>query len=421
LDEEYETDGFSYGKAPGDHNAYITGRIGNNHVVLAYMPAMGKASSAAVASSICTSFEGIKVGIVVGICGGAPSTTDGTEILLGDVIIGETVVQADFGRQYPNKFMRKDTPRDNLGRANPEIRSFLGRASGWRVRQRLMKKVAFYSADLCKKNGFQESTYPGAENDKLYPAHYRHKHQNSNSCFICGKCQNQDDEVCEIALNSSCTELGCDDRLLIPRNRTQKAKGLGAITDAAEAQEARKPSIHFGRIASGDGVMKSGQHRDGIVACENVIAFEMEGAGAWDYLPTVVIKSVCDYADSHKSKEWQGYAAATAAACTKAFLEEWRSAERPLNRPISPGIASASHISHLVSSYHSDLVTEMSSPPIKKRCLSLLAGEEEGHGWCDAAPKPYVENSIYIPQSHYAGPNQKIGYQTNIYSNHYLR
>jgi nucleoside phosphorylase len=101
-------------------------------------------------------------------------------------------------------------------------------------------------------------------------------------------------------------------------------------------------SIHFGRIASGDGVMKSGQHRDDIVDSEKVIAFEMEGAGAWDYLPTVIIKSVCDYADSHKSKEWQRYAAANAAACTKAFLEEWRSEDGPLKRSISPGITCVS-------------------------------------------------------------------------------
>lgn len=52
-----------------------------------------------------------------------------------------------------------------------------------------------------------------------------------------------------------------------------------------------------------------------------VMAFEMEGAGMWQNLPTVVIKGVCDYADSHKSKEWQKYAAATAAACTRAFLK----------------------------------------------------------------------------------------------------
>ena len=74
--------------------------------------------------------------------------------------------------------------------------------------------------------------------------------------------------------------------------------------------------------------MKCGQYRDDIAEREKVIAFEMEGAGMWECLPTVVIKSVCDYADSHKSKKWQGYAAVTAAACTKAFLEEWRISDR---------------------------------------------------------------------------------------------
>ena len=55
----------------------------------------------------------------------------------------------------------------------------------------------------------------------------------------------------------------------------------------------------------------------------------MEGAGAWDYIPTVVVKGVCDYADSHKNKGWQQYAAATAAACMKAVLEEWRTEDGP--------------------------------------------------------------------------------------------
>jgi nucleoside phosphorylase len=71
--------------------------------------------------------------------------------------------------------------------------------------------------------------------------------------------------------------------------------------------------------------MKSGLDRDRIANEEEVIAFEMEGAGVWDTFTCVIIKGVCDYADSHKSKKWQGYAAATAAACTKAFLEHWTS------------------------------------------------------------------------------------------------
>jgi len=69
-------------------------------------------------------------------------------------------------------------------------------------------------------------------------------------------------------------------------------------------------------------VMKSGEDRDEITLREKVIGFEMEGTGVWDNFPCVVIKGVCDYADSHKNKKWQGYVAAAAIACMKAFLKE---------------------------------------------------------------------------------------------------
>ena len=39
-----------------------------------------------------------------------------------------------------------------------------------------------------------------------------------------------------------------------------------------------------------------------------------------DNFPCLVIKGVCDYADSHKNKKWQPYAAATAAAFARALL-----------------------------------------------------------------------------------------------------
>jgi nucleoside phosphorylase len=76
-------------------------------------------------------------------------------------------------------------------------------------------------------------------------------------------------------------------------------------------------------MASGDSVLKSAIHRDQIAVNENVVGFEMEGAGAWDALPCVVIKGVCDYADSHKNKLWQKYAAITAASCARAFIQYW--------------------------------------------------------------------------------------------------
>ena len=39
-----------------------------------------------------------------------------------------------------------------------------------------------------------------------------------------------------------------------------------------------------------------------------------------DTFPCVVIRGICDYADSHKNKIWQPYAAATAAAYAKELL-----------------------------------------------------------------------------------------------------
>jgi hypothetical protein len=39
-----------------------------------------------------------------------------------------------------------------------------------------------------------------------------------------------------------------------------------------------------------------------------------------DSFPCVVIRGICDYADSHKNKRWQPYAAVTAAAYAKELL-----------------------------------------------------------------------------------------------------
>jgi nucleoside phosphorylase len=84
-----------------------------------------------------------------------------------------------------------------------------------------------------------------------------------------------------------------------------------------------EPTIHIGLVASGDQVMRSEEVRDRLIEKEGVIAFEMEGAGIWDTFPCLVIKGVADYADAYKNKNWQNYAAATAAACAKGFLELW--------------------------------------------------------------------------------------------------
>ncbi|KAF2804367.1 purine and uridine phosphorylase [Mytilinidion resinicola] len=51
-----------------------------------------------------------------------------------------------------------------------------------------------------------------------------------------------------------------------------------------------------------------------------VLCFEMEAAGLMNNFPCLVIRGICDYADSHKNKRWQPYAAGIAAAYAKEVL-----------------------------------------------------------------------------------------------------
>src|SRR5947209_19902633 len=41
---------------------------------------------------------------------------------------------------------------------------------------------------------------------------------------------------------------------------------------------------------------------------------------SWDSFPCVVVRGISDYADSHKNKQWQPWAAAAAAAYVKELL-----------------------------------------------------------------------------------------------------
>lgn len=66
--------------------------------------------------------------------------------------------------------------------------------------------------------------------------------------------------------------------------------------------------------------MKDALARDALVAKKGVLCFEMEAAGLMNHFPGLVIRGICDYSDSHKNKEWQGYAAMTAAAYAKDLL-----------------------------------------------------------------------------------------------------
>lgn len=307
-----------YGKTVGDPNQYTTGVIGRHNVVVVHMPGMGKSNGASAAANCRASFTSLGLVLVVGICGGVPFPSNGFEIVLGDIIISDGLTQYDFGRQFPDRFVRRN---DTIARPNSEVLSFLAKMKGRWNRKRLRERTAIHLEQL--RNATESSAiadYPGASRDKLYEPTYRHKHHAASTCEVCNSCQTRNDRVCGPALTSDCESLQCDDNYLVARRR------LAVLVDESENGKTNaEPLIHFGLYASGDKVMKSGEDREAIAKEEGVIAFEMEGAGVWERFPgsCLVIKAVCDYADSHKNKRWQDYAAASAAACTKSLLESW--------------------------------------------------------------------------------------------------
>ncbi|KAF3070243.1 hypothetical protein CFAM422_006774 [Trichoderma lentiforme] len=316
FDEFWDEDGDPYGTAPGDANTYTTGRIGDQNVVLALLQRMGKTSAASAVASMKLSYTGLRQALLVGICGGVPRTQNGSDIMLGDVIISRTIVQYDFGKRYPDQFIRKQTTTE--AQSN-DFRGFAVMAETMRGRNKLRQATSALLSQL-QDNANRSScgtkyVYPGLARDKLFEPNYRHKHHESPGC-VCKECHDMTSPVCDKALTASCSELGCSSKFLVPRDSYDREQGTNLLGGM-------KIAIHVGSVASGDTVLKSGLDRDAISQKEGIIAFEMEAAGIWDEIPCLIVKGVSDYADSHKHNEWQNFAAATAAATTNALLQAY--------------------------------------------------------------------------------------------------
>ena len=182
FDETYDRLGKHYGKQPGDANAYINGRIGKHHAVLCYLPGMGKGSAASVASSLRVSYTGIQLALVVGICGGAPPPPNYDEIFLGDIIISDTVMEYDFGRQYPGGFQRKTGVKDTLGRPDRGIRTLIKSLQAYNSRIEFQDQVLQYLHTLQQMGTRWQ--HPDVD-DVLFKASYLYKHHGETFSVKC--------------------------------------------------------------------------------------------------------------------------------------------------------------------------------------------------------------------------------------------
>ena len=265
-----------------DHNTYTLGRIGRHNVVVACLPTgvMGTVSAARVADQMLRTFEEIRFGLVVGIGGGVPSEEN--DIRLGDIVVSKPikesggVIQYDFGKTVQEgRFKRTGSlnrPPDMLLTALASLQS-----KHMRERPELMK----YLSEMLRRYPKMVTQFarPDTQHDLLYDAEYDH-----------------------ITEQATCSQ--CNTSKLIDR----------------EPRPSEDPFIHYGLIASGDQVMRHGATRERLRKELDVLCFEMEAAGLMDDFPCLVVRGICDYADSHKNKLWQGYAAATAAAYAKELL-----------------------------------------------------------------------------------------------------
>ncbi|CAG8385864.1 unnamed protein product [Penicillium salamii] len=270
-----------------DNNAYTLGKIGKHNVVIAVLPdgEYGLSSAARVAGSLLHSFPNVKIGLMVGIGGGAPSAK--RDIRLGDVVVSSPrdgkggVFQYDFGKSLQEKSFQQtgflNQPPEALRAAVIQLRSQY-ESDGHEFEQTI-------NAILEKKKKLRKNyKRPSPSNDRLYQSMFVHKADGENCSVACG------DAVSH----------------LVPRQQRD--------------EDEDDPAIHYGLIASANTLMKDASIRDKLSAEMGVLCFEMEAAGLMNHFPCLVIRGICDYADSHKNKEWQGYAAMTATCYAKDLL-----------------------------------------------------------------------------------------------------
>lgn len=268
-------------RLPRDQNTYIFGSIGEHNVVIASLPTgvHGNTSAATVGMQLLSSFNAIRCGFMVGIGGGVP--TSNADIRLGDIVVSQPtdtsggVIQYDLGKALSGgQFKRTGM----LNRPPKVLLTALAIVQAHHLTEdsRIIEFVSNLQAKMAPHKA-TKFTRPTQE-DCLFQAEYDH------------------------IISDTCVD--CDRSRLVSRTR----------------REHQKLVIHYGLIGSANQVVKDGKQRDQLAQDLGIYCVEMEAAGLMNDFPCLVIRGICDYADSHKNKEWQGYAAAVAAAYAKELL-----------------------------------------------------------------------------------------------------
>ena len=274
-----------------DTNVYKWGRMGEHNVVIASLAAgvYGTTSAVTTASGLMASLPHIRIGLLVGIGGGIPQPDEDYDIRLGDIVVNQPAGTTGGVCQYDLVKAKPGSQRERKGflARPPEVllKAVASIQADHELRDakvsELLEKMLKDNPKMGKKTKQNPGyIYQGAENDRLFRSSY--EHVDGRSCS------------------------GCDDSKQVPRDE----------------RDSTEPQIHYGIIASGNTLVKDAAERDRIAEDigKDCICVEMEAAGLMNHFPCLVIRGICDYADSHKMDRWQRYAAATAAAYGRELL-----------------------------------------------------------------------------------------------------
>ncbi|PLN77319.1 ankyrin [Aspergillus taichungensis] len=281
LDEEHNPP-----NTPYDDHSYVYGRMGEHNIVIVGVVVKGRASLVEAAVNMIRTFKQIRFGLKVGIAGGAVHATDPrgfpNDILLGDVVVSRPdgahggILQYDQGTKYPGRYEIKS----HLNRPQTLLISATGKLELDHDGGRGKMQEYIDQAIMGIRKGKEYFSFPGRERDLLFKTAYHHAADSPKNC--CDKC----------------------DQIHLVTGRESRMT----------------PSVHYGLVASADTLLRDGEVRDEMRKEHEVLCFEMEAAGLANNFPCLAICGIADYADTHKNKQWQPYAAVTAAAYARDLL-----------------------------------------------------------------------------------------------------
>lgn len=279
----------------GESNIYTLGNIGAHRVVCTKLPTVGHDRSASIAAGNTTTrllgtFQKVDHVFLVGTAGGVPHYTDyDKHVRLGDVVVSAP----PSGQKFI--YMYCDTAK------TLESGSYEFETKSWGPPDLSLQNIAYqlkeqgeekdgpspwlqYMTEGNIKLSAQEMDFsrPNEETDKLYMS------------------------------------IGGSD--VIEVSHPLPPEGSENIRDPT------KPRIHLGVIASGRCVVGNDQMRQDFASQLSVVAYDQEFDAVIESVygnrkdQYVIIRGICDYQDGTRNKDWQPYAALSAAAFMKAII-----------------------------------------------------------------------------------------------------